>query len=86
MEGYVMKKLALVTLAAAALFVGVGTIGVSAMPMNNLSGIDVGVKPDQVRMVCNRWGRCWWRPNYYGGGYRYGYGHRHYRGGWRHRR
>jgi len=21
---------------------------------------------DQVRMVCNAWGRCWWRPNYYG--------------------
>ena len=25
---------------------------------------------DQVRMVCNAWGRCWWRPNYYGA---YGY-------------
>jgi hypothetical protein len=84
MEGYVMKRLALVTLAAAALFVGVGTIGVSAMPMNSLSSIDVGVKPDQVRTVCNRWGRCWWRPDYYGG---YGYGHRHhyYYGGHRHR-
>lgn len=21
---------------------------------------------EQVRMVCNAWGRCWWRPNYYG--------------------
>ncbi|MHB0770617.1 hypothetical protein [Bradyrhizobium sp. 5.13L] len=20
---------------------------------------------EQVRWVCNRWGRCWWRPNYY---------------------
>jgi len=80
-----MKKLALVTLAAAALFVGVGTIGVSAMPLNNLSGIDAGVKPDQVRLVCDRWGRCWRRPNYYGGGYRYGYGPRYYRHGWRRR-
>jgi len=46
---------------------------------------------DQVRMVCNQWGRCWWRPNYYGGAYGYyggprrfygrpwGYGHRHWR-------
>lgn len=21
---------------------------------------------EQVRWVCNPWGRCWWRPNYYG--------------------
>jgi hypothetical protein len=20
---------------------------------------------EQVRMVCDVWGRCWWRPNYY---------------------
>ncbi len=40
---------------------------------------------DQVRWVCNPWGRCWWRPNFYGA---YGY----YRPrpfyrpwGWRHR-
>jgi hypothetical protein len=25
---------------------------------------------EQVRYVCNAWGRCWWRPNYYR---RYGY-------------
>src|SRR3954451_1624228 len=25
---------------------------------------------DQVRWVCNPWGRCFWRPNYYGA---YGY-------------
>jgi hypothetical protein len=44
---------------------------------------------DQVRMVCNAWGRCWWRPNYYGA---YGYygGPRRFYGygpgwGWRHR-
>jgi len=46
---------------------------------------------DQVRMVCNAWGRCWWRPNfyrsygYYAGPRRfygpraYGWGHRHWR-------
>lgn len=48
---------------------------------------------DQVRYVCNAWGRCWWRPNYYGPRY-YGYGPRlgprfygprpwGYRHGWR---
>jgi hypothetical protein len=41
---------------------------------------------DQVRWVCNPWGRCWWRPNYYGA---YGYyGPRPFYGrpwGWRHR-
>lgn len=21
---------------------------------------------EQVRWVCNPWGRCWWRPNFYG--------------------
>ena len=44
---------------------------------------------DQVRMVCNAWGRCWWRPNYYGAyvyyggprrfyGYGPGWGYRHW--------
>lgn len=29
---------------------------------------------EQVRMVCNAWGRCWWQPNvYYGYGYGPGY-------------
>ena len=42
---------------------------------------------DQVRWVCNPWGRCWWRPNYYGGPRFYGarpwgwrhHHHRHWR-------
>ncbi|MGY4593818.1 hypothetical protein ACVWXL_001564 [Bradyrhizobium sp. GM22.5] len=47
---------------------------------------------DQVRWVCNPWGRCFWRPNYYGaygfyggprrfyGGRPWGWGgHRHWR-------
>jgi hypothetical protein len=41
---------------------------------------------DQARWVCNPWGRCWWRPNFYGA---YGfYGPRPFYGrpwGWRHR-
>ena len=41
-------------------------------------------------MVCNAWGRCWWRPNYYVGPRVYGYGGyvgpRYYGGGWGYRR
>lgn len=44
---------------------------------------------EQVRWVCNPWGRCWWRPNFYGA---YGYyaprrfwGPRPWGWGWRHR-
>jgi hypothetical protein len=46
---------------------------------------------DQVRWVCNAWGRCWWRPGYrvYGFyGPRYYYGPRWHYGwhrGWHHR-
>jgi hypothetical protein len=62
----------------------------SAMP-NGLPHPEHVSSVDQVRWVCNPWGRCWWRPNYYRaygyyGGPRFygrplGYGgHR----GWRH--
>jgi hypothetical protein len=45
---------------------------------------------EQARWVCNEWGRCWWRPSYYGPyGYhrydddywprRYRYGYDYYR-------
>jgi hypothetical protein len=48
-----------------------------------------GARTEQVRMVCNPWGRCWWRPGpYWGGGYGF-YRPRPYWGGgwgWRHRR
>ncbi len=53
---------------------------------------DTSAHVDQVRWVCNPWGRCWWRPNYYGA-YAY-YGPRPFIGprwgwgpgwGWRHR-
>ncbi|MFT4097010.1 MAG: hypothetical protein QM651_07785 [Rhodoblastus sp.] len=52
-------------------------------------------KPEQVRWVCNRWGRCWWRPNYYYAPRFYGpprfyggprfYGRPYYRRGWGYR-
>ncbi len=54
-------------LVAASLFGALAaTSAASAMPIApapatpQISGIE------QVRMVCNAWGRCWWRPNYYG--------------------
>ena len=70
------------TLAAATLTVGL-TISASAMPLSNLGTVDVGIQADQVRTVCNAYGRCWWVPGGYG--YRYGYGRRYgvYRGGYR---
>lgn len=44
-------------------------------------------KPEQARIVCNRWGRCWHRPNRWGP--RWGWRHHGWRGrhhGWRHHR
>lgn len=65
----------------------------AAMPSGLPSSAQVsGV--DQVRWVCNAWGRCWWRSDYYYRPYGYyygpprayyGYGPRYY-GGWHHRR
>jgi hypothetical protein len=63
------------TLAAGTLAVGLAT-SASAMPMPNLGTVDVGAaQVDQVRLVCNRWGRCW---RVGGWGHRYGWrrGHR----------
>jgi len=79
----IMLKLKL-TLAAAAVSAGLGMSGVSAMPVDNLgSALATDTQAQTVRMVCNAWGRCWWRPNYYYGAYAY-YPHRRY--GWGYRR
>jgi hypothetical protein len=66
----------------------------SAMP-NGMPATGQLSNVENVVMVCNAWGRCWWRPNYYvgpryyggyvgpryyGGGYGYGW-----RRGWRRR-
>jgi hypothetical protein len=71
------------TIAAATLTVGLAA-SASALPVGNLGTVDVGgIQADQVRLVCNRYGRCW-----HTGGYAYGYGYRHgyhgYRHGYRH--
>lgn len=55
------------------------TSGANAMPVGPALPLVSGV--DQVRWVCNEWGRCWWRRDYYrpygyyGDGYRWP--HRH---------
>ena len=70
---------------ATALLFGSLVATASAMPVAPLPA-DAISNVDQVRWVCNPWGRCWWRPNYY---HSYGFypvprfGHRHW--GWHHR-
>ena len=70
--------------------------GAAAMPnglpqAHRLSGS--ASSTEQVRWVCNPWGRCWWRPTIYGAfayypappAYHFGrpwWWHRHWRYGW----
>jgi hypothetical protein len=65
--------------------VALGCGPASAMP-NGLPGASTQQSNiENVRMVCNAWGRCWWRPNYYVGPpvVRYGYvAPRYYGRGW----
>ena len=69
--------------------VALGSGSVSAMPNGIPAAAGQHSNVEQVRMVCNAWGRCWWRPNYYVGPpvVRYGFaGPRYYGrgGGFRH--
>ena len=84
--------LALAALGSAALMSGQALAAMpNGIPEANRVASGPAANVDQVRMVCNQWGRCWWRPNYYGaygyygGGPRrfYGYGPRPW--GWGHR-
>ncbi|MBN8978303.1 MAG: hypothetical protein J0I08_17670 [Rhizobiales bacterium] len=74
-------------LAVAATF-GLSTApSASAMTLAPTIAAPAGV--DQVRWVCNDWGRCWWQPNAYRS-YGYGYGYTaprygYYGGGWPYR-
>ena len=82
-----MRKL-LLALASAATLGVLATSGANAMPIAPVPPVASGV--DHVRLVCNEWGRCWRRPDYYRpyGYYGYGYGwprYRHYGYGWPHR-
>jgi hypothetical protein len=88
-------KLKLAIAAAAALGAAALSPGVASAAMpNGLPNVGAvanqSANVDQVRYVCNAWGRCWWRPNYYGAYGYYGprfYGPRYYgppRPYWRH--
>ena len=71
-----IAMIALAALGGAAL----GSTAASAMPnglphADQIAGQSANV--DQVRYVCNGWGRCFWRPNYYGA---YGYHRPHWYG------
>jgi hypothetical protein len=80
-----MRKPSLAIVALAAIGASVAlSAGAEAMPIGLPGSVKVS-NVDQVRWVCNPWGRCWWRPNYYyGGPYAYyGHGPRFgYYGGW----
>jgi hypothetical protein len=56
----------------------------SAFP-NGLTHADQASNVEQVRWVCNPWGRCWWRPNYYRAYGFYPAPRVHPYWGWRHR-
>jgi hypothetical protein len=58
-----------------------GSGAASAMP-NGMAAAGQHSNVEKVVMVCNAWGRCWWRPNYYVGPRVYGYGGPRYYGGY----
>ena len=62
------------TLAAATMTVGLAA-SAAALPVGNLGAVNAGgIQAEQVRLVCNRYGRCWHvRDRGYRGGYRRGY-------------
>ena len=54
-------------LVAASLFGAViASPAASAMPIAPAPATPQVSDVEQVRMVCDAWGRCFWRPNYYG--------------------
>lgn len=64
------------TIAAATFTVGLAATA-SAMPVGKIAP-GASTQVEQVRLVCNRFGRCWRT-----GGYAYGYRSGYYRGGYR---
>lgn len=67
--GIAMKKkvplVGLLALAASAAFMPSAMAVPNGLPQaHQLSKADSNI--EQVRWVCNPWGHCWWRPNFYG--------------------
>lgn len=76
-----MRKSLLVLVSAASLGALAAT-SANAMPMAQVGPTASGI--DQVRLICNEWGQCWRRPDYYRpyrpyGYYGYGYERPRYR-------
>jgi hypothetical protein len=87
LEEHMKPKFALFGLLSLAA-VGLASQPASAIP-GGLPHASQITNVEQVRWVCTPWGRCWWRPNYYGA---YGFypvprfGYRHWgHGYWGHR-
>jgi hypothetical protein len=63
-------------------FVALGAVTTASTAVSAAAPISPPAAPssnaEQVGYVCNAWGPCWWRPNYYRP-YRYGYPYRYYR-------
>jgi hypothetical protein len=79
-----MRKLSLAIIAVAAIGASVALSGgAEAMPIGLPGSLQVS-NVDQVRWVCEPFGRCWWRPNYYvAPAFGFYYGPRFgYYGGW----
>ena len=67
-------RYAILAITSAAAIGLLATTSASAMPIEPPAAPPSYV--DQVGWVCNSWGRCWWRPNYYRPYYGY-YGYRY---------
>ena len=59
-------KLRIGLVAASLLGALVASPAASAMPIAHAPATPQVSDVEQVRMVCDAWGRCFWRPNYYG--------------------
>lgn len=60
-----MKGKAALTALAALAFTSSAVAVPNGLPRaQQTSKVDPNV--EQVRWICNPWGRCWWRPNLYG--------------------
>jgi hypothetical protein len=55
--------------------VALGSVAARAMPNGMAKAVHQYSNVENVVMVCNAWGRCWYRPNYYVGPRVYRYGH-----------
>lgn len=76
-----MRKVPLAYMGSMAVGIFATVAAVNAMPVGPAAPVVSTV--EQTRLVCDEWGRCWRRPDYYQPygyyGYGYGYDRPHYR-------